>query len=133
MGLFKSLRQIEKQAKELGRGHDPVAQMRGGLASMQAATSMLAQQNATAHLAHTGLTGSAMITALRDTGTRLNEMPMVELGLLVTVEGRPPYPVSLQCVVPLVGMSKLGHGQQVAVRVDPVRPQSVAVMWGELS
>ncbi|GAB2841023.1 hypothetical protein GCM10022221_45420 [Actinocorallia aurea] len=130
MGFFKSLRQIQKQSAEMQRGWDPAAQMRAGMAQMQAATGMLAQQNATAHLMHTGVPATGMITAVHDTGTRLNGQPMVSLELLVTALSRPPYPVTVQSVVPLTGLARLNPGQELPIRVDPVQPQTVAVLWG---
>ncbi|ROO86115.1 hypothetical protein EDD29_3678 [Actinocorallia herbida] len=129
MGFFKSLRQLQRQSADIQRDWDPAAQMRAGMAQMQAATASLAQQNATAHLAHTGLPGSGMVTAVRDSGTRMNGQPLVTLDLLVTVPGRPPYPVTVQCVVPLIGLPRLAPGQDLQVRVDRARPESVAVIW----
>ena len=131
MGILRSMRELRRQSKEIQRTWDPAAQMRTGMAQMQAATAALAQQNATAHLADSGLPGTAMVTAVRDTGTRLNGMPMVDLDLLVTVADRAPYPVSLRCTVPLAGLPRLAPGQRVAVRVDPGQPLAVAVMWAQ--
>ena len=132
MGLFRSMRELRRQTKEIQRTWDPVAQMRTGMEQMQAATAALAHQNATAHLADAGVPGTAMVTAVRDTGTRFNGMPMVDLDLLVTVADRAPYPVNLRCTVPLTGLPQLAAGQRVAVRVDPGQPLAVAVMWAQV-
>jgi hypothetical protein len=131
MGMFRSIRQINKMAKETRKTWDPVAQTRNGLQMMQNANAQLAQQNATAHLAMTGTPGSAMILNVRDTGTRINFEAMVELDLLVTVGTQPPYPVTLRSVVPVIGQGRLTPGNVVAVRVDQTQPQLAVVMWAE--
>ncbi|MEO5873631.1 MAG: hypothetical protein ABIS86_15305 [Streptosporangiaceae bacterium] len=131
MGMIRSLLQINKQAKEIGKTYDPVAQARNGLQMMQAATAQLAQQNSTAHLAVTGAPGSATILRVTDTGTRINHEPMVELELLVTFGARPPYPVTLRSVVPIIAQGRLSPGQVVAVRVDQAQPHQAVVMWAE--
>jgi hypothetical protein len=131
MGMFRSILQINKMAKETRKTWDPVAQTRNGLQMMQNANAQLAQQNAAAHLAVTGTPGSAMILNVRDTGTRLNLEPMVELDLLVTVGVQPPYPVTLRSVVPIIGQGRLAPGNVVAVRVDQTQPQLAVVMWAE--
>ena len=131
MGFFRSVRQLNVEAKDVRRDWDPVAQVRRGTQLMQAATAQLAEQNAAAHLAETGMPGTASIVAVRDGGTRINHEPLVELDLLVTLPGRPPYPLTLNTVVPLIGQSRLQPGGVVAVRVDPARPGLAAVMWLE--
>jgi hypothetical protein len=131
MGMFRSIIQLNKMAKETRKTWDPVAQTRNGLQMMQNANAQLAQQNAAAHLAVTGTPGSAMILNVRDTGTRLNMEPMVELDLLVTVGVQPPYPVTLRSVVPIIGQGRLTPGNVVAVRVDQTQPQLAVVMWAE--
>jgi hypothetical protein len=131
MGFFRSMHQLNKESKALRKDWDPVAQTRQGLRMMQAATAQLAEQNAAAHLAETGLPGTATILAVRDTGTRIDFQPLVELDLLVTVTGRPPYPLTLSTVVPVVGQGRLTPGGTVSVRVDPAQPGQAAVMWAE--
>jgi hypothetical protein len=131
MGFFRSVRQLNAEAKGLRRDWDPVAQVQRGTHMMQAATAQLAEQNAAAQLAQTGAPATATIVAARDSGTRINHEPLVELDLLVTVPGRPPYPLTLNTVVPLIAQSRLQPGGVVAVRVDLARPGVAAVMWLE--
>jgi hypothetical protein len=131
MGMFRSIREINKMAKETRKTWDPVAQARDGVQMMENANAQLAQQNSTAHLAMTGIPGSAMILNVRDTGTRINFEAMVELDLLVTVGVQPPYPVTLRSVAPIIGQGRLTPGNVVAVRVDQTQPQLAVVMWAE--
>jgi hypothetical protein len=131
MGFLRSMIQINRQAKEIGRTFDPVQQSRNGVQMMRAMNARLAEQNAAGRVAATGVAATATITAVRDTGGRINSEPLVELDLLVMPAGRPPYPVTLSSVVPVTGMGLLRPGTALAVRVDPERPQQVAVVWAE--
>ena len=125
MGFLKDLNKLNKQAKEIDKTWDPGAQMQAGLASMQAANDMLDQQTAPAQLATTGETATAQVLATRDTGTQLNMQPVLEIDLLVTREGSPPYPVTLRQVVALAQLGRLVPGAALSVRVDPANPQTV--------
>lgn len=129
MGLFSSMRDLHRQAKEIEKTYDPVAQAVQGRQMMQAMTQQLAEQNAAAELRYTGLAATATLTAARDTGSRLNHQPLAELDLLVMVPGRPPYPVTLRTVVPVIGMGAMQPGRALAVWVDPAQPQRVVVAW----
>ena len=66
-----------------------------------------------------------------DTGTRINHEAMVTMHLLVQVESRPPYPVTMTATVPFVASAQAGPGQQVRVMVDRANPDSVVVQWGQ--
>lgn len=63
--------------------------------------------------------GSAQVTAIADTGTRINESPVVELDLMVTVAGKEPYPVKHRQVISPVVMANFQPGSTISVRVDP--------------
>jgi hypothetical protein len=129
MGLLRSMLDLHRQARQIEKTYDPVAQAAQSRRFMQAMTQQLAEQSSVAELRHTGLAGTATLTAVRDTGSRLDHQPLVELDLLVMVPGRPPYPVTLRTVVPIMGMGAMQPGRALAVWVDPVQPQRVAVAW----
>ncbi|MGI8332938.1 hypothetical protein ACRYCC_23550 [Actinomadura scrupuli] len=131
MGFIRSLLQINRQAKEIGKTFDPVQQSRNGVQMMRSMNARLAEQNAAGRLVATGVAATASLTAVRDTGSRINSDPLVELDLLVMAAGRPPYPVTLSSVVPITGMGQLRPGTALAIRVDPQRPEQVAVVWGQ--
>lgn len=131
MGVFKSLRQLRRQADEFHRGFDPAAQMRQGMAAMQEARQHLANQQSVAHLATTGVPATATIVSLRETGTYVNNMPSVEVQLMVTPDGRPPFPATWTGLVPLLWLGQLRPGGALAVRFDPVTPSSLTVVWGQ--
>lgn len=129
MGVLRSLRQINQQSKQTRATWDPVAQTRHGLAMMQAATAQLAESNAAATLVMTGTAATGTVLAAHDTGTRINLQPLVELHLMVTLEERPPYPLTLRTAVPMTQLAALATGAQLSLRVDPARPQQALVLW----
>lgn len=83
----------------------------------------------TTKLLRDGTPGTARVLSTRDTGVIVNNVNLVvELGLLVTVAGRPPYEARVRHV--LGGRTQWGAiqpGMTVAVRVDPSDPAKVAV------
>lgn len=130
MGLFGDLRKLNQQARAIDATFDPAAQMRAGMAAMQQAQHSMQAQTADLRLEQTGTPGAAMILALFDTGTRINMVPLVRLNLLVEYDGRPPYPVTVETMLPLHASAQAGIGQRVSVKVDPHRADRVLVRWG---
>jgi membrane protease subunit (stomatin/prohibitin family) len=132
MGFFKSLRQLNKQAKEIDRNAGPMDQrMAGALASMQQANALMAQQTAAFQAAAdpAAVTGSAQILASRDTGMRMNLDPTLQLDLLVTLPGQPPYPATVTATVSMAHLGRVQPGGVVTVRVDPATPAAVHLDW----
>jgi hypothetical protein len=90
--------------------------------------SALSRQQADAQrLMATGLIGQATVQALRDTGMMINENPQVEFDLLVSVDGREPYPVTHRQVVSRLVISNFQPGASIPVRVDPADPTRVLI------
>ncbi|GAA1741866.1 hypothetical protein [Luedemannella helvata] len=83
----------------------------------------------TSALLRDGSPGTARVLTVRDTGVVVNGVNLVvNLGLRVSVTGRPPYDVSVRHV--LAGRSAWGSiqpGAIVPVRVDPADPTKVAI------
>jgi hypothetical protein len=100
------------------------ATLRDGLATFSdaAAQAQLAQ-----HLAVNGIPGQATITTIRDTGTTINDNPLVELGLNVTLEGRAPYDVTHRQVISRLFVANFQPGTTVPVKVDPADQNAVLV------
>jgi hypothetical protein len=133
MGLFKDMKNLQKQAKEMTppehRGvmggframKDGVAQASEALGSMQA-DGQKAQ-----HLMANGRVGSAIITDIRQTGMFVNENPQVEMDLQVTVEGLPSYTATHRQVLAQIAIPQFQPGAQVPVRVDPENPSSLII------
>ena len=124
MGFFKSLNQLNKQAKEIDKAAGPMDQRLGAaMAQMQQAQQFMAQQTGAADPA--AVMGQAQVLAVRDTGARINMNPSVQLDLLVTLPGQPPYPVSTGMVLSVGDVGRLTAGAIVPVRVNPATPEQV--------
>jgi hypothetical protein len=78
-----------------------------------------------------GLPGIGQVLGLAQTGLMVNFSPQVKIDLLVRISGRAPYRATATEVVPLILLSRLEG--DLPVRVDPLRPQSVAVQWDQVS
>lgn len=129
MGFFKDIRTIQKKAKEIDKTFDPGAQMAQSLQAMRDASAVMEQQTAAARLAVEGDPASAQVNAARETGQFLNMQPMVEISLLVFLEGQPPYPVTVREVVPMTQMGRLTPGSRLSVKVDPKARQTIWIDW----
>ena len=129
MGIIKDYRKLKKQSKELSKTWDPVAAGREGLEAMKAASVVLEQQTAAATVAATGEPATAQVNLARDTGRTVNTQPIVELSLLVFLADQPPYPVTVQQIVPLTAMGRLTPGSRLAVKVDPKARETIWIDW----
>ena len=133
MGFFKDLRNVQKQATEMTpqeyRGMGGLMRMsKDGMAQMsQTMDQMQSDAHKAQHLQANGRTGMATITALRQTGTFVNENPEVEMDLQVSVEGMAPYAVTHRQVLALIAVPQFQPGASVPVKVDPMDPQSLIV------
>jgi roadblock/LC7 domain-containing protein len=125
MGLFKSVRELNKQGKEISRNWDVGAQLADAQASMAAANEMMAQQTAAANVAATGLDAAATVVAVRQGGAMVNYQPMVEIDLTVMVPGGMPYPATVSQVVQQVHLARLQPGNALRVKVDQANPQTI--------
>lgn len=119
MGLFKDLRKVSKMSKEMSKDFDPVAQVRAANAQMQQMTT----QN---QLAVTGLTATATVNALRDTGTLINYQPVIEVDVTVLPAGGAPFPATATVNGHAI-LATLTPGSTVNVRYDPANPSVVAL------
>lgn len=129
MGFFKDIRTLKKQAKEIDKTWDPGAQMAQSLQAMQEASLVMEQQTVAARLAVDGEPATAQVNLARDTGRTVNTQPIVELSLLVFLADQPPYPVTVQQIVPLTAMGRLTPGSRLAVKVDPKARETIWIDW----
>ena len=88
---------------------------------------MQAEAEKAQYLTVNGRSGTATITALRHTGTFVNENPEVELDLEVSVDGMTPYSATLRQVIAMVASPRFQPGAIVPVKVDPSEPTSLIV------
>jgi hypothetical protein len=132
MGFFKDVRKLNKMGKDTYQQMDVGAQLNQASASMAQAQQFMAQQTAAAQAASQpdgGIPGTGSITAVRPTGMLLNYNPVVELDLLVTPEGRAPYPVTITDSITVVNRMVCVAGRAVPVTVDATDPRTVWVDW----
>jgi hypothetical protein len=129
MGMFKSMRDLQKQANEINKDWDPGQQMQDGMAQMQAANEMMAQQTAAANAAMNGTPAKAGIVEVRQSGGMVNYQPMIEVDLNVMREGAPPYPATVKQVIEQIYLPKAVAGASVNVKIDPSDQNVVWIDW----
>ncbi|MEA2493142.1 MAG: hypothetical protein QOJ29_1053 [Thermoleophilaceae bacterium] len=133
MGLFKDMKNLQKQAKEMTppehRGvMGGFRAMKDGVAQASAALGdMSADAQKAQHLMANGRVGTAVITEVRQTGMFVNENPQVEMDLQVNVEGIPTYTATHRQVIAQIAIPQFQPGATVPVRVDPEDPTSVLI------
>jgi len=81
-------------------------------------------------LTRAGLVATGSVIEMSDTGARIDDAPLIRLGLLVHCGDRPPYPVHTDVLLPRQTSAQAGIGQRVALMVDPENHDSVLVRWG---
>jgi hypothetical protein len=138
MGMFKSMRDLQKQAKEIERNSPPVAdRMAAAQARMASVNQMMAAQTQAANAAVAAAAGLADGSAVRRTVTitgmrqigMLNFDLLVEFDLTVLPDGMPPYPATTQQRVSQMQVGRLQPGQTLQASVDPANP---AAIWLDL-
>lgn len=130
MGLFKSIRDLNAQSKEINEDWDPGAQAQDAVEQMKAANQMMADQAETAKLATEGVDASGTITAVQQGNAMVNFQPTVSIEVTVMRDGMPPYPATASQVVPQVQLAMLQPGNTVELKVAPDDPQKI---WIDLS
>ena len=134
MGMFKDLRAIVQGAKEVQKEHgktgirDALSQ---GAGQMKQAQSALSGNREQAEIATNGRDGTATINAVRETHMTLNEVPILEFDLGVTVGGFGPYPATVQQAVSRPSVPRLQPGAEVNVKVSPDDPNKVVMVAGD--
>ena len=139
MGFFKSMHDLNKQAKEMERNSPPagarLAAMQERMADLNQmmATTTQAANNAAAAAA-AGASGFAercpvMIVGMRQVGS-VNFDLLVEFDLTVTPEGRPPYPATIQQLVSQFQVGQLSSGRTLQATVDPSNPMAIWLDFG---
>ncbi|HMJ03465.1 MAG TPA: hypothetical protein VK506_11015 [Conexibacter sp.] len=127
--MFRSVRQLQKQANEIQKDWDPGAQMAAGMDQMRAAQEMMAQQTQAANIAMSGVDATATITGVQQTGAMVNYQPTMQIDMTVLPDGLPPYPASVTQVVEQHFLVKAVPGASVPIKVDPNDPGSIWINW----
>ncbi|MFO7590887.1 MAG: hypothetical protein R6X23_08315 [Acidimicrobiia bacterium] len=137
MGMFKDIKKLSDQGKEISKASGRPTSMLGMIKQMPAdihnATEMVGEVQADMALQQKLLTsgklGTGTITAIQDTGTLVNFNPQVIVDMQVAVEGQAPYAVQITASVPQIHIPLIQPGNTIGVRVDPDDPASVILDW----
>lgn len=85
-----------------------------------------------ARLVASGIPGTALVLDVRDTGVTINQVNAVlEARLQVTIPGQAPYETTAEVTLGRMSWGALQPGMTVAVKVDPKRPERVAIDWAQ--
>jgi hypothetical protein len=129
--MFQDIRKLNKLGREARDNMpSPAAQMAAAQSQIAGITAQMTQQaHATQAVTADGMAGTARVISAVQTGALVNFNPTVQLELLVTVPDHPPYPVTLQTVVPQLHLARIQPGAAVAVNVARADRQQVLVDW----
>jgi len=132
MGFFKDLRDLGKTTKDIEQDQFGTTNpFKIGLQSLGELGEQMGKlkdyEAATRDVPADGPRGEATVTSVQDTGVQVNNMPMLEVGLQVSLEGRDPYAASVRQVVQRSAVPRVQPGMKVPVRVDPEHPESIAI------
>jgi hypothetical protein len=81
----------------------------------------------------TGVSGTATLTGVTQTGMYLNEQPRIKMDMLVQLPGQVPYAAEHTEFVPLILLSRVSPGATLPVKVNPAQPSKIVVDWQGLS
>ncbi len=140
MGMFKDLKKLSDQGKEMGKKSGRPTSMMGMIkdtpnmisqATAAVDDAMALQDNMQAEqaLLQTGTQAAGTIKSFQDTGALVNFNPQVNIELEVEADGQAPYTVQTSTAVPQTMLAQLQPGNRLALRVDPSNPQNIAIDW----
>lgn len=124
MGLFKGIKDL-KDINDMSKQYKRPS-VSEGLAQAKEAMQGI-QQNQ--RLSATGVPGTARLLSVTDTGATLNDHPVCDLQLEVSVPGQPAYTTTVRQSVPRMQAPMLQPGVALAVKVDPEDRDAVVMDW----
>jgi hypothetical protein len=80
-----------------------------------------------------GTPGEAKVVSLGQTGMVVNNNPVVEFDLEVTLPGMAPYRTTTRATVPMVALPRVMPGARLPIKADPSEPSKIVVDWARLS
>lgn len=130
MGFFKSVHELNRQAKEIDATWDRKAQRENAMSRMAAMQETMAEQTRAANIAATGRDATVTVADVRQTSAQVNFDPIIELDLTVFPDGRPPYPATVRQIVSQIYLSKVQPGANLVAKVDAEDPSAI---WIDLA
>ena len=134
MGLFKDIKKLSDQGKEINKTFDPGAQARSATEQMKAMNQQMAATTAAMNATpmEGGIEANATIVSIGQTAGMMNMDPIMPLELLIQQEGAPPRPMSATVIVPMGQMVRLQAGATLPVRLSSTDATALAVDWAKL-
>jgi hypothetical protein len=93
-----------------------------------AAGPLLMRERAEQQVLETGTDATAEILAMKDTGDRINDNPVVQLDVVVHPEGGEPYQATIETALSVVDLQNYRVGVKIRVRYDDSDPSKVALV-----
>jgi hypothetical protein len=134
VGVFKNMRDLQKQARDIEQSMPPVGdRMRMAQERMASASQMMAAQTQAASAAATAAAGLASGTAVRRTViiTDMRQVGMINFDLLIQFDltvmpdGMPPYPATMQQAVSQLQIGQLRSGLSLQATCDLSNPAAI--------
>ncbi len=101
--------------------------MAKGTANAASFMKNMANSGDVSRLRSTGLKGTATIHAFTDTGNKVGLNHVMEIQLMVHVDGRPDWPVTHQESMAPIMVNGLADGKRLVCHVDPDDPASMVI------
>lgn len=109
-------------AESIKQAADLSDQARAGTAgadAMAAAGGYGANPFANLAAMNAAIPGSGVVTALTDTGQKFDTTTIYDVGLTVTIDGEPPFPVVHRQMIAAAALGTWQVGKTISLRVDP--------------
>ncbi len=130
MGIFKDVRKLTQQAKEIDKTFDPGQQARDATERMKQMNQQMAAANAAiATPPEDAVEATASVVSVGTTAGMMNMDPILPVELLLQQPGLPPRPVSVSVIVPMAQLHRVVAGATLPVKVSRSNPDSLAINW----
>jgi hypothetical protein len=113
--------------KMANQAYDQAMVMQQQAGQIQAQYGNMGDPTALSATAAGGLMGTATVNAINDTGMVMNNAPVCELDLTVTVPGREPYQVKHRQLIAQTALARFQPGSSFSVRVDQNDPTKLVI------
>lgn len=81
------------------------------------------------YLTENGYRGRARIIDYSETGTEINNCPLIKFKLEIESDYRSAYIIEKKETMSLIGLSKLHRDMVVEVLIDPDKPKKIMILW----
>jgi len=88
---------------------------------------LMKKKEETAKILAAGQTATATVMSIGETGTYINNQPLVGILLTVQPPGRTPYQARVERLISQLEIPRVQPGMTVVVKIDPSDPSKVAI------